>query len=256
MSLPATLSLFLHPLSHRSLLLGASLSTLRFIDHRLLGFLLFVSIFSPFSCFWSVCPTSFGLPLGLVHAVRVPLLFFGIGFRFSMVFLLSYSGSLASSCFPRIFWVSLLLWGCFCLRFQLWLHLFFPLLSSLFCMLRFGLLLAVFLSGFPHDEATVDCFRSSSAFFRLLQFWLSLPVFLPLFRLLCLPVLSGLHPGFSASCASSCSSILAHLLLSSVLRVLHWQSLGCPGAAFLAFLLVFFHKVFTACIVFLPCPLG
>ena len=31
-------------------------------------------------------------------------------------------------------------------------------------------------SSFPHAVATVGCFRSSSAIFRLLRFWLSLPV--------------------------------------------------------------------------------
>ena len=56
-----------------------------------------------------------------------------------LYFLLSYSGVLAS-CFPTIFWGLLFLW------FHLWLHLFFAIWSSLFRMLRFGLLLVVFLS--------------------------------------------------------------------------------------------------------------
>ena len=110
---------------------------------------------------------------------------------------------------------------------------------------------------FPHAVASVDCFRSSSAlFFRLLQFWLSLPVSLPLFRLLSLPVLYGLRPAFSASCASSFSLLLARFLLSSVLRVFLWRSLGCLGAAFPAFLLLLFCMVFPASFIFLPGPLG
>ena len=61
---------------------------------------------------------------------------------------------------------------------------FLNLLFLLFHMLRFGLLLAVFLSFFPHAVALVAYFCSSSAFFRLLQLWLSLPLSLPLFSLL------------------------------------------------------------------------
>ena len=88
--------------------------------------------------------------------------------------------------FIGFFGVSLILWGLLFLQFRLWLHLFLCPWSSLFRMLRFGRLLAVFLSIFPRAVATVDCFRSSSAFFCLLQFWLSFPVSLPFLCLLCL----------------------------------------------------------------------
>ena len=116
---------------------------------------------------------SSGLPLGLVTAVRVLLLFFGFRFIFSVSFLLSYSGMLASSCFPRIFWASLNLCGLLFLRFRLWLHLFFALWSSLFRMLRFGRLLEIFLRVIFH------------------MLWLRLIVFV-------------LPPRFSACCGSGC----------------------------------------------------
>ena len=56
---------------------------------------------------------------------------------------------------------------------------------------------------------------------------------------------------FATSCASNCYFALTRLMLSSVLQVLHLQFLGCPGAAFPAFLLVFYRKDFTDCLVYL-----
>ena len=41
-----------------------------------------------------------------------------------------------------------------------------------------------------------------------------------------------------------------------MLRVLLWLYLGCPGAVFLAFLLVFFRLLFSVCFIFLPSPSG
>ena len=167
--------------------------------------------------------------------------------------LLSYSGMLASSCFPRIFWVLLILWGLPFLRFQLWLYLFFALWSSLFRMLQFGLLLVVFLSIFFSTRCGYGCLVPF--FLRVFPpaAVLAVPSFFspPFQSVVTLPVLYGLCPSFSVSYASGCSSLLPRLLLSSILRVLLWQSLGCPGAAFPAFLLVFFRMVFTACLVFL-----
>ena len=115
--------------------------------------------------------------------------------------------------------------------------------------------------------------RPSSAFFHMLRLRLLVSV-LPLrFSAYCsfgCPFLF-LSP-FSVCCDSSCSfwsssrffRILRLRLLFDfgpppvVFRAVGspWQSLGCPGAAFPAFLLVFFRKVFTACFVFLPCPSG
>ena len=50
------------------------------------------------------------------------------------------------------------------------------------CLLVFAFPLRSFSEFFPHAVATVDCFRSSSVFFRQLQFWLSLPVSPPPFQ--------------------------------------------------------------------------
>ena len=222
------------------------------LGHRLLGFLLFVSIFSPFSCFWCVCPTSSGLPLGLVHAVWVPLLFFGISFPFSVVF-------------PSIlFWYARrLLLSSDLLGFAYFVGFAFSCCSG--CGSTFSLPFGLRFSACCGSGCSL---RSSSAFFHMLWLLLIVSVLPPHFSSCCsfgcpflflppfpsvvtLPVLYGLRPGFSTSSASGCSSLLARLLLSSVLRLLRWQSLGCPGVAFPAFLLVFFRKVFSTCFVFL-----
>ena len=214
---------------------------------------LFVSIFYSFSCFWCVFPTSSGLPLGLVPCFSSSVSF--LRHQLHILSCISFCPILVFSPPPAFLGSSgfrFCCGVCFFLRFRLWPHLFFTLLSLLFRMLRFGLLFVVFLSIFPHAVATVDCFLSSSVLFRPTAFLAVPSCFSPPFQsVLTLPVLSGLRPGFSASCASGCSLLLARLLLSSVLQVLRWRSLGCPGAAFPVFLLVFFRKVFTACFIFL-----
>ena len=105
------------------------------------------------------------------------------------------------------------------------LRLFFAFWSSLFCILRFGLLLAVFLSD-------------SRSFVSL-------------------PVLFGLRPSFSASCASGCSSPLHSscslpccrfsLANPSVVRVL----LHCVSAGFLSYS---FHRLLLVLVVLFFAP--
>ena len=64
-----------------------------------------------------------------------------------------------------------------------------------------------------------------------------------LFGLVCFFLFSELLR-FSASCASGCSSLVPLHRLSSMLWVLLWLCLGCPGAVYPAFLLVFFRLGF------------
>ena len=64
-----------------------------------------------------------------------------------------------------------------------------------------------------------------------------------LFGLVCFFLFSGLLR-FSASCASGCSSLVPLHRLSSMLWVLLWLCLSCPGAVYPAFLLVFFRLGF------------
>ena len=142
------------------------------------GTMLVIFFFYPFNCFWGVCPSSSGLPLGLGPSVRVPLLvltclsfypmlvcsppaflgfsgfrFFcgvcfscgsGCGSTFSLPFGLRFSACCGSGCSLRSF-------SAFCFH-MLWLRLIVSVLPL--------------------------------HFFHLLQFWLSLPVSLPLFSLL------------------------------------------------------------------------
>ena len=196
-------------------------------------------------------------------------------------FLLYYSGML-TSCFPRIFWVSLNLCGLLFLRFRLWLHLFFAFWSSLFRMLRFGLVLAVFLSVFstccgygwlflfflrvfpPAAVLAVpSCFSppfqsvvalpvlwSSSRFFRILRLRLLFAFGTPLivFRAagspLAVPRLSG--------CCFLCFS--ASFLSPGFLRLLHFSSLslGLHSLPWCLFLLVFVVVCFAPALVLSP----
>ena len=145
--------------------------------------------------------------------------------------------------FPGFSGFASFLWFAF-LQFRLWLHFLCPLvLTFLHAMVR-SAPCVLSQSSFPRAVATVACFHSSFRVFRLLQFWLSLPVSLPLFGLVCFFLLSGLLPGFSASCASGCSSLLLLHRLSVILRVLLWLYLGCPGAVYPAFLLGLFSLGF------------
>ena len=205
-------------------------------------------------------------------------------------FLLSYSGMLASSCFPRIFWVSLNLWGLLFLRFRLWLHLFFALWSSLFRMLRFGLL-AVFLSVFFHmlwlrvivsvlpprfstccgfgcpflflSPFSVCCDSSCSIwssyrFFRILRLRLLFDFGTPPVVVcaagspLAVPRLSG--------CCFPCVS--ANFLLSGFLRLLRFSSLSLgqrslPWCMFLLVLVVvFFTPALDLSPLVLPCSVA
>ena len=236
---------------------------LDFVSHFLFMCIFLVIVSSAFSCLclFSVLSVVSGVsvlrllafPWGLFPAFRVPLLFFCISFMFWVVFpsvLFWYSRLLLLLSLDLLGFTSVVGFAFF-LQFRLWLHLFFTLLYSLSTCCGSGCSL-----------------QSSSAFFRRLWLRLIVSVLPPRFSSSCgfgctflflfpfsvfcdFPVLSGLYPGFSASCASGCSSLLARLLLSSMLQVLHWRFLGCPGVVFPAFKLVFFRKVFTACFVFL-----
>ena len=86
--------------------------------------------------------------------------------------------------------------------------------------------------------------------FHLLRLRLSLPV--PLRFSVCCDFGCSFRSSSpsSTSCASSCSFALARLMLSYVLQVLRLQFLGCPGAAFPAFLLVFYRRDFTDWLVY------
>ena len=160
------------------------------LGHRLLSFLLFVSIFSTFSCFWCICLTSSGLPLGLIPCCSSSASF--LRHQLHVLSCISFYPILVFSP-PPAFLGSLgfrfCCGVCFFLQFRLWLHIFFTLLSSLFHMLQFGLLLAVFLSVFPHAVATVDCFILPPRFSAYCSFGCLFLFLLP----------------FSVCCDSSCS---------------------------------------------------
>ena len=55
---------------------------------------------------------------------------------------------------------------------------------------------------------------------------------------------------FAPSCTSDCSLALTCLMLSSLQQVLRLQFLGCPGVAFPAFMLLFYRRDFTDCLVY------
>ena len=176
-----------------------------------------------FQLFWDVCSSSSGLHLRLVPSVRFPLLFFSIRFQFSVLFPSILFWYARSSCFPRLFWVSLLCGVAF-LRFMMGLRLFFALWSSLLRMRQFGLLLTVFLSD------SIGLLSTCSL---------------------------GLRPSFSASCASGCSWPLTLLLFSSVLRVLLGNPsvvqvlLHCVSAGFLSYS---FHRLLLVLVVVFFAP--
>ena len=122
--------------------------------------------------------------------------------------------------------------------------LFFALWSSLFHMQQFARLLVFFIKLLFHVLGYGWLFPF---FFRIFPPAAVLAVpscFSPPFSLVCFFLFYGLLPVFSASCASGCSSLLTCLRLSSMLRILLWLYLCCPGAVFPAFLLVFFRLVF------------
>ena len=224
------------------------------LGHRLLGFLLFVSNFYAFGCFWCVCPPSSGLSVEFVPYFSSSASFLQLQLRFSVVFpsILFWYCRLLLLLSSDLLGFASVVGFAFFLRFRLWLLFYFTHLYSLFRMLRFGLLLVVFLSIFPHAVATVDCFRSSSTFFRL-QFWLSLPVSFPLFSQLWL-LLSFLvfvpvfpHPAppaalcfWQASCCLPCcrfsvgGSLVVWVLLSLRFCSFSFARFSPPASFFFA----------------------
>ena len=76
----------------------------------LLGFLRFVSLFS-FPLFPGICPVSSSLPVGLVPVCSGSLLFFGIGFLFSVVFPFLLFWLTQLLLLSLVLWLSLNLWG-------------------------------------------------------------------------------------------------------------------------------------------------
>ena len=187
-----------------------------------------------FPLFPGICPVSSSILLGLVPVCSGSVSF--LRHRLPVLSCLSFSPLLVDSP-PRAFF-DLLAFAYFVgFAFPVFPSLAPPCLSPLvfaFCMLRFWIILVVPLSVLSNAVTTVACFLSSSMFFRLLQFWLSLPVSSP----------------FSVCCVSFCSLVVFPVFrilrlrllfpfaaprLSSMLRVLLWLYPSCPEAAFHAF---------------------
>ena len=187
----------------------------------ILGFLRFVSLYS-FSLFPGICPVSSSLPLGLVPVCS------GSGFflrhRLPVLSCLSFSPLLVDS--PPPAFLGLLAFAYFVgFAFPVIPLLAPPCLSPLvfaFCMLRFGIILVV-----PLSVLSTCCDYGCLFPFFLHVFppsaVLAVPsCFFSLFSLLCFFLFFGGLPGFSASYASACSSLLLRLRLSSMLRVFLW----------------------------------
>ena len=207
------------------------------LGHILLSFFLFCFCFSGFSIVYGVYVLRLPyFPWGFSGAFRVPHLFFGISFLllfvfpslqfwYSLLLLLLLSSDILG--FDSVLGVAILL------RFWLWLRLSLP-----FCI---------------HSAFSARCgsgcsLRSFSAFFRMLWLWLvfrSSFVFSACCGYGC-PFLSssafqsdatpaahsGLHSRFPYAVPLAAPSLLARLVLSSMLQILRWRFLGCPDAAF------------------------
>ena len=148
--------------------------------------------FSLFRCFRGSVLCLLVFPWGFSLFVRVQFLFFGFGFLFSVVFPFLFFWLTHLLLLSSIFWLSLILWGLLFRCFHRLLPLVFLLWSSLSACCGSGSSLWSLSEFFPHAVATVACFLSSSMFFRLLRFWLSLPISSP----------------FSVCCVSFCSLVV------------------------------------------------
>ena len=111
-------------------------------------------------------------------------------------------------------------------------------------------------SFFPHAATTVAFFLSSSMFFRLLRFWLSLTVSPPTFQSV---VFLSVLWSYSRFFRILRLRLLFPFAAPPVVFHAAGSSLAVPrlsGSCFPCFLLVFFRLFFSVCFVFLPYPSG
>ena len=183
----------------------------RSLGLSLLGFLLFCFfLFCAFGCLRFDCPASSFLPLGAFPVLLKFRTSSSASASFSYLSLLLFStGSLSSSsCFcigcPGVRFCS---WGCYfsCSSGPGSAFSFVLLfLLRVFHMMRFPLLLAVFLCVFLHAVATAGS-SGLPPHSHVLRLWLHLPVFLSVSA--CCSSSCSFHSSFlfSACCNSSCS---------------------------------------------------